>query len=91
MPARPKPGQSFQQEDYAGHAEDHFRVLRVKTPVQVPYGSFKRALQTKEWTPLEPDVLDHKYYVRGIGLVKEITLKGPPEANKLVSVARPGA
>jgi hypothetical protein len=91
MPQRPKVGQSFQQEYYPGHAEDHFQILSVKSPVQVPYGSFKRALETKEWTPLEPDVLDHKYYVRGIGLVRELTLKGPREASKLVSVARPGA
>jgi hypothetical protein len=43
---------------------------------------------TKEWTPLEPDVLDHKTYVRGVGLVKEETIKGGEELWKLVSVRR---
>jgi hypothetical protein len=48
-----------------------------------------RALLTKEWTPLEPGTLDHKYYVRGIGNVKEVTVKGPLERSELVSVQRP--
>ena len=31
---------------------------------------------TEEWTPLEPNVLDHKFYVRGVGTALEITAKG---------------
>ena len=49
---------------------------------------FRRALLTKEWTPLEPGVLDHKYYARGIGTVLEQTVKGGDERNELVSFAR---
>ena len=41
---------------------------------------------TKEWTPLEPGTIDHKYYVRGIGTVLEQTVKGGVERNELVSV-----
>ena len=43
---------------------------------------------TKEWTPLEPGVLDHKYYVRGIGTVLEQTVKGGNERNELVDFRR---
>jgi hypothetical protein len=43
-------------------------------------------LRTKEWTPLEPDVLDNKFYVRGIGEVKEASVKGPREELALVDV-----
>jgi hypothetical protein len=43
---------------------------------------------TKEWTPLEPDVLDHKFYARGIGTVLEETVKGGDECNVLVSFRR---
>ena len=39
-------------------------------------------------TPLEPGVLDHKMYVRGIGTVLEQTEKGGDERNELVSVTR---
>jgi hypothetical protein len=74
MPAHPKIGQSYRQEFYEGQAEDHFQVLRVT----------ERELLTKEWTPLEPGVIDHKRYVRGRGLVKEQTVKGGDERLVLV-------
>ncbi len=86
MPARPRVGQSFRQEFYKGHAEDHFQVLDTSASVRVPYTTSRRALLTKEWTPLEPDVIDHKVYVRGIGLVKEQTVKGGDERAVLVEV-----
>jgi hypothetical protein len=76
MPAHPRVGQSFRQEYLKGHAEDHFAVVRVS----------RRSLLTKEWTPLEPDTLDHKFYVRGTGLVKEQTVKGGNETWKLANV-----
>jgi hypothetical protein len=88
MTARPKVGQSRRQEYYKGHAEDHFSVLSLRASVSVPYVSSNRALLTKEWTPLEPATLDHKYYVRGIGEVKEVAVKGPTERLELVAVRR---
>jgi hypothetical protein len=88
MPANPRVGQSFRQELYVGHAEDHFRVVSLNASVTVPYISSRHALLTKEWTPLEPGVLDHKLYVRGIGTIKEETVKGGSERNVLVAVRR---
>ena len=84
MPARPRVGQTFRQEYLKGHAEDHFRVLSLRAHARVPAVSSHRALLTKEWTPLEPDVVDHKLYVRGIGLVDERTIRGGDERNALV-------
>jgi hypothetical protein len=86
MPARPKVGRSFRQEYYKGHAEDHFSVLSLSASVVVPYTASAHALLTKEWTPLEPDVTDHKLYIRGIGLVKEETIKGGDERWELSDV-----
>ena len=88
MPARPTVGQSGRQEFYKKHAEDHFEVLSLHAEVRVPYVTSKNALLTKEWTPLEPGVIDHKYYVRGIGNVLEQTVKGGDERNVLVSRRR---
>jgi hypothetical protein len=88
MCADPKPGQSARQEYLKGHADDHFQVLRIGVPVKIPYGSFKDGLLTKEWTPLEPGVLDHKYYLRGVGTVLERTVKGGQEVNELVCYRR---
>ena len=35
---------------------------------------------TEETTPLEPGTVDHKYYVQGIGTVKEQQVAGAPAA-----------
>ncbi len=88
MPADPKVGRSFRQEYSRGQAEDHFKILSLSTPVEVPAVSSQDAMRTEEWTPLEPGVIDHKYYVRGIGTVREAAVKGPREYNTLVSVKR---
>ncbi len=85
MPAHPHRGQTGQQEHYEGHAEDHFRVLSLSATVSTPAASSSHALLTREWTPLEPGVVDHKLYVRGIGTVLEQTVRGGDERNALVS------
>ncbi|MDP8974020.1 MAG: hypothetical protein M3N45_12835 [Actinomycetota bacterium] len=67
MPADPKVGESYRQEYYPGEAMDMARVIGLNEPVTVPYGSFDNALETKEWTPLQPSFSEKKYYVRGVG------------------------
>lgn len=88
MPAHPKVGQTGRQEYYKKHAEDHFQVINLHASVKAPYITSKNALLTKEWTPLEPGVIDHKFYVRGVGTVLEQTVKGGDERNALVSVRK---
>jgi hypothetical protein len=81
----PHVGQSARQEYYKGQAEDHFKILDLNARVSVPYVTSHHALRTREWTPLEPNVVDNKYYVRGIGTVREIAVRGPVERLSLVS------
>jgi len=88
IPGHPKVGDTARQEFYVGQAEDHFKVLDLKAHVSVPFVSTNKALRTKEWTPLEPNVVDNKYYVRGVGTVREIAVKGPVERLELVSFTR---
>ena len=88
MFAHPSPGRSARQEYLQGEAEDHFQVLSMSVSAGVPFKSFRGAMLTKEWTPLEPGVIDHKYYVRGIGTVLEQTVKGGDERNELVDFRR---
>lgn len=88
MPAHPRVGEHHRQEFLGGHAEDQFRVVSLHSRVKVPYVRSRIALQTHEWTALEPGVLDAKYYVRGIGEVFEGSLKGPKEVFRLVAVKR---
>ena len=84
MPADPSVGASGRQEYYKGHAEDHFRVVgRFSTVIGNRTTS---ALLTEEWSPLEPGVLDHKLYARGIGTILEQTERGGNERNELVGL-----
>jgi hypothetical protein len=89
MPANPQVGQSFQQESFKGQAEDRFRILDLATSITTPAVSSQNAMLTEETTPLEPRVVDHKYYVQGIGTVKEQQVAGAPagqgEETQLVS------
>ena len=84
MPAHPRVGQSGRQEYYKGHAEDHFRVAAVISTVS----GAPVSVLTEETTPLEPGVVDNKLYVRGVGTVTELTVKGGDERNQLISVRR---
>jgi hypothetical protein len=90
MEAKPSVGDIYRQEYYKGHAEDMASVLRTRSAVSVPYGKFDKALVTKEWTPLERGVVEQKYYVRGVGNLRTVTVKGGSEEERLVSVTRNG-
>jgi hypothetical protein len=88
FPSHPQVGQTARQEFYKGHAEDHFKIVDRNAHVSVPYLSTRHAVRTREWTPLEPNVLDNKYYARGVGTVKELAVKGGTERLRLVSFHR---
>jgi hypothetical protein len=88
MPAHPVVGVSGRQEYLKGHAEDRFRVEALNAKVTAPALNSAHALLTVEWSPLEPGVLDHKLYVRGVGIVLDETVKGGDERNALISVRR---
>jgi hypothetical protein len=89
MPAKPRVGQSFRQEDFKGQAEDRFRILSLSESVTTPAATSQQAMLTKETTPLERGIVDHKYYVQGVGTVLEDTVRGVPagsERLELVSI-----
>lgn len=87
MESSPRRGDAYRQEFYAGHAEDMAKVLgHARRLVTVPYGTFTRALVTREWTPLEPGIVAKKDYAWGVGLVQERSVKGESEYMKLVAV-----
>jgi len=88
MEGKPRIGDTYRQEFYKGHAEDLGRVLRTGVSVSTPYKSFRGALETRDWSPLEPGVVERKYYARGIGEVKSFLAKGGAERMALVFVQR---
>lgn len=76
MPAAPEVGMAYRQEYYRGEAEDKGEVLALGEKARVPAGDYRELLMTADITPLEPDVLEHKYYARGVGLVLTIDQEG---------------
>jgi hypothetical protein len=80
-------GEDYRQEYYRGHAEDWGRVVSVNESVSVPAGSFAGCLKTEEWSGLEPDVLENKYYCPTAGLVLELTVRGGTERNELTGLS----
>lgn len=76
MPADPAVGDAFRQEYYPGEAEDMFEVVRVDARSVVPLGTFDSVVETEDWTPLEPELVEHKYYAPSMGLVAEETTAG---------------
>ena len=92
MKAHPKPGGgSYRQEYRRGEAEDQAEVVGVDKRVSVRFGSFTGVVVTKEFTALEPGLLEHKYYARDVGLVRETTVHGGSDRSELVELRRPSA
>ncbi|MFL5820666.1 MAG: hypothetical protein ACJ76S_08290 [Solirubrobacteraceae bacterium] len=84
-PDSPRVGDTYKQED-AKAAQDCAEILSTSASVKVPFGSFNDALQTKEFSLLEPGVVDNKWYAKGVGEVREQTVKGGSDFLELVSV-----
>ena len=70
MKAAPMVGDTYQQENAPGIAEDAATVLNLDTTVSTPYADFSHALQTYEFTALDPSLQEHKFYADGIGFLR---------------------
>jgi hypothetical protein len=88
MPAHPRVGMAYRQEYLKGHAEDRAKIVSRGARVKVPLRRFRHTLMTLETTPLEPDVLEAKFYARGVGVVLAVGLSG--EADREVLTAMGG-
>ncbi len=84
MPAVPEKGQAYAQEYYADEAEDRAEVVAVGGSVAVPAGRYDEVVTTEDSTPLEPELLEHKFYAPGVGVVMEEDVRGGDEVVRLV-------
>ena len=64
-------GDSYQQEYYPGEAEDMAEIFELDVPVVLNDGTEYTCVKIKEWDPLEPGVVEYKYYAEDVGLVLE--------------------
>ncbi len=90
MPAHPRVGQHYRQEYYKGHAEDRARVMSLRQMAEAPFGFFRRSLMTAETSPVEPKVLEYKFYARGVGQVLAVDVSGGSDREELVRYRRAG-
>ena len=86
MPAEPRPGLRYRQEYYKGHAEDRAAIVSLGEQAQVPFGHFgrDRVLMTKDVNPLEPRILEFKFYARGVGPALAVGVSGGADREELV-------
>lgn len=76
VPAKPEPGMTYRQEYLKGEAEDRARVLSIDEQVEVPAGGYDDVLMTKDFTPVQPEILEHKFYAPGVGPVLVLGISG---------------
>ena len=61
-------------------------ILSLDGIVSVPYGSFAGSVVTKDFSPLERESVQNKWYARGVGLVKSMDIRGGLDTTDLLSV-----
>ena len=85
LPAKPAVGLSYREEFSKGVAEDQSRVLALDGQAKVPAGHFKPALMTEDFSPIEPNVSEIKYYAKGSGQeVLAVDVSGGSDMEQLV-------
>lgn len=89
VPADPVAGMTYRQEYLAGEAEDAAKVLSTDERVGVPYGNFKHALLTKDYTPLHPRLVEYKLYAKGVGPVLVLGLTTGADREELIRFTTP--
>jgi hypothetical protein len=88
MPAAPEVGLRYRQEYLPGEAEDRGAILSVDEQAEVRFGHFDDVLLTKDYTPVEPKVLEYKLYARGVGPVLVFGVSGGGGTEELLRYER---
>ena len=69
MQADPQIGQEYRQEYYAGEAEDMGEIVALSETVDIGLGTYSGCLKTRDWTPLEAQVDEYKWYCPEVGFL----------------------
>lgn len=67
-------GETYLQEYYVGEAEDTAQLLSITGIVEIPFGEFEDILLTYDYTPLDFEAHEIKYFAEDIGEIKSIDL-----------------
>ncbi len=89
MLANPIAWMTYKQEYYYDEAEDMARILDTDRTVTIGLGTYEHCLMIEEWTPLEPDVREYKYYAPGIGVIREEIIEGGSGTIDMIQITNP--
>ena len=89
LPAKPRVGLTYREEYTKGVAEDQSRVLALDMQAQVRAGHFKHVLLTEDFSPIEPNVSELKFYAKGSGqAVLALDVSGGSDREELIKYTR---
>jgi len=72
MEAHPQVGDVYRQEFALDVAEDMAEVISLNETLTVHSVTYNNSLKTQEFSPLEPDVLENKFYAPGVGNIRTV-------------------
>jgi hypothetical protein len=81
MKAKQVVGDAYRQEYYRGRAEDMRKIVAVDQTVATGLATYRGCVETYDWTPLEPDLKERKYYCPEVG--GEVVTEDLGEGTKL--------
>ncbi|MCZ6598059.1 MAG: hypothetical protein O7B99_10495 [Planctomycetota bacterium] len=75
MFANPVLDTTYRQEFALTEAEDAGTISGLDESVVVPFGAYDGCRKILDFTPLEPDAMEEKFFAQGVGLVLEVDLE----------------
>ena len=87
MFAAPAVGKVYRQELLFTEAEDAAQIVALDESVTTGIGTYAHCLKTQEFTPIEPDALEFKFYAPGVGHVLTMDAR-TGKRSELVSVVK---
>jgi hypothetical protein len=86
LPAKPAVGLAYREEYSKNVAEDQSRILALNTQVQVRAGHYTHVVLAVDYSPIEPEVAELKFYAKGSGqAVLAIDISGGNDREELIS------
>ena len=73
MLASPRNGVKYREEFLEGEAEDQAQIIHTGWNLSIDFGTFNDCIVTRNWTKLEPGLVEQKIYAPGVGLIREIS------------------
>ena len=84
MPGVPTVGFAYRQEFDAGNAEDMGEILEAGVARSIGLDTFPDVVVTRDWSPLEPEIVEEKWYARGVGAIYTTHTAGPAGTVELI-------